>query len=220
MNPMHHGDLLTSGTESKLPEQAASVLQNLTNETSLSLSGGRAQTMLPTRTPRTCQALLSTRTRAGSPVHPTTPISHCRCSTLLAFSCLGTASRGSTWVSGRVAVLQPSRPAASLRTVIIRLHYCCSRISHCSGVVLVYWPHDGLPAFMDVDVFHNHLLLALASIAAQRFGLNYKSTHELRSPVEVYLHSQIRLILPCRSPHARHCQGVDRDHLCREHSLQ
>ena len=133
MNPMHHGDLLTSGTESKLPEQAASVLQNLTNETSLSLSGGRAQTMLPTRTPRTCQALLSTRTRAGSPVHPTTPILHCRCSTLLAFSCLGTASRGSTWVSGRVAVLQPSRPAASLRTVIIRLHYCCSRISHCSG---------------------------------------------------------------------------------------
>jgi len=119
--------------ESELLEQTSGILKKLTNRTTFSLLCGRAETMFPTSTSRACEASLGARARAAPPMHPTTAIWHCRCSTLLALSRLGATSRGSIWISRRVAVLQPSRSASALSTAIIRLHCRHARISHCSG---------------------------------------------------------------------------------------
>src|SRR5215469_11433686 len=77
MNPMHHEKahrFLQPIKELQIP------LQQLSSEPALSLRFRRIESVLPTRTPRTCQSFDCSRTSASPPMHPTATIRHGRCS--------------------------------------------------------------------------------------------------------------------------------------------
>lgn len=89
-----------------------------------------------------------------------------------------------------------------------------------SGIVLTDWPHNCLSPFMNMNVFDNHFLLALAPVTAQRFRQARECTHELRAPIYVYFYAQVDLVRERCSLQTLHGYHVDRYQLDGEHSLQ